>query len=201
MAYLWEPRVAIDPTIRYGLGWHVEDYHGLTVIHHPGGSVGFAAELVVIPERHIGFALLTNRLDLIRPVGRMAMYRLLEMLTGREQVYDQEIRKAARDIRLQVLFLSLINRKKVDPDEIAPYLGTYHNDVLGEVELVLHPDHSLGIDFGEYESEIRRLVLGENQFIFFESIFIGKTLTLSMDPKGDVTMSWPGDEDEYVFAK
>lgn len=201
LVYLWEPRVAIDTTISYGLGWHVEDYHGLTVIHHPGGTVGFASELVVIPERNIGFALLTNQLDQIRPIGRMATYRLLEMLTGSEQVYDQEVRKKARDISWQVFVLSLITRKKVDPDKIAPYLGAYHNDVLGEVEIVLHQDNSLWVDFGEYDSEIRTLVLEKNQFIFFESAFIGKTLTLSMDPNGRATMKWPGDEDEYTFTK
>ena len=201
LTYLWEPRVPIDTEFSYGLGWNVEDYDGLTVIHHPGGTVGFASELVIIPELDIGFALLTNRLDQITPIGRMATYRLLEMLTGGEQVYDQEIRQAARDIRWQVFSLSLITGKKVDPDEIAPYLGAYNNDVLGEVGLVLHEDNSLWVDFGEYESEIRPLRLEENQYIFFESVFIGKTLTLSMDSIGNVTMRWPGDEDEYFFRK
>lgn len=201
LAYLWEPQVAIDSKISYGLGWYVEDYHGLTVFHHPGGTVGFASELLVIPERDIGFALLTNRLDQVAPIGRMATYRLLEMLTGSEQVYDQETRSTARSIRRQVLTLSLVTRKKVDPDVIAPYLGRYHNDVLGEVELVLHRDNSLWVDFREYESEVRRLVLEENQFIFFESVFIGKTLTLNMNSNGDATMQWPGDEAVYTFTK
>ena len=201
LSYLWEPRVAIDAHISYGLGWHVEDYHGLTVIHHPGGTVGFASELVVIPDHNIGFALLTNRLDQIKPLGRVATYRLLEMLTGSKQVYDQEIRKTARGINRQVFILSLITRKKVNPDKIAPYLGTYHNDVLGEVELIIHQDNTLWVDFGEYESEIRPFALQKNQFIFFESVFIGKTLTLNMNPNGNVTMRWPGDEDEYNFMK
>jgi hypothetical protein len=201
LANLWDPRVPIDTEFSYGLGWNVEEYDGLTVIHHPGGTVGFASELVVIPELNIGFALLTNRLDQIKPIGRMAAYRLLEMLTGSEQVYDQEIRGAARDIHWQVMSLSLLTKKKVDPDEIAPFLGPYQNDVLGEVELVLDEDNSLWVDFGEYESEIRPLRLEDNQYIFFESVFIGKTLTLSMDSIGNVTMRWPGDEDVYVFRK
>lgn len=201
LAYLWEPRVAIDSQISYGLGWHVEDYHGLTVFHHPGGTVGFASELVVIPERDIGFALLTNRLDQITPIGRMATYRLLEMLTGGAQVYDQEMRNTVRDIRRQVLTLSLVTRRKVNPDEIAPYLGRYQNKVLGEVELVLHQDNTLWVDFREYESEVRRLVLEENQFIFYESVFIGKTLALNMNADGNVTMQWPGDEAVYTFTR
>jgi len=200
LAYLWEPWVEIDRQISYGLGWHIEDYHGLTVIHHPGGTVGFASELVIIPERNVGFALLTNRLDQIKPLGRMATYRLLEMLTGSEQVYDRETRQAARDIRRQVLLLSVLTKKRVNSDKVAPYLGVYHNDVLGEVELVLHEDNTLWVDFGEYESSIRPLRLEENQFIFLESVFIGKTVALTMDSAGEVTMSWQGDEDVYTFT-
>jgi hypothetical protein len=201
LAYLWEPRVRVDAQISYGLGWHVEDYHGLTVVHHPGGTVGFASELVIIPERNVGFALLTNRLDQIKPLGRMATYRLLEMLTGSEQVYDRETRRTARDIRRQVFMLSLVTRKRVKPDKMAPYLGTYYNDVLGGVELVLHEDNSLWVDFGEYESAVRPLVLENNAFIFLESVFVGKTLTLTTDSRGRVTMRWAGDEAVYEFVQ
>ena len=114
---------------------------------------------------------------------------------------SQIIRQTARDIGWQVLSLSFLSKKKVDPDEIAPFLGHYYNDVLGEVELNLDQDNSFWVDFGEYKSEIRPLVLEGNQFIFFESVFIGKTLTLSMGTIGNVTMCWPGDEDVYVFRK
>lgn len=199
LAHLWEQQRAIDSQIGYGLGWHVEDYHGLTVYHHPGGTVGFAAELVVIPELDVGFALLTNQLDQVRPIGRMATYRLLELLTGRKHVYDREVRQAARKINRQILMLNLVSRKRVDRDKIAPYLGAYHNPVLGEVTLRLHDDRSLWVDFGEYESQVRRLVQQENAYIFMESVFVGKTLTLGLDAAGHRTMQWAGDEADYVF--
>jgi len=200
LSYLWQPQIAMDSQISYGLGWYVEDYHGLTVIHHEGGSAGCASELVVIPELDLGFALLTNQMDRVKPIGRMATYRLLEMLTGSEQVYDGQVRKAARDIDQQLLTLSLVTRKTVDPDKITPFLGGYHNDELGDVKLVLHEDKTLWIDFGEYESPIRPLITEENQFIFFESVFIGKTLQLKINPNGMPTMKWTGEEGTYNFV-
>jgi len=127
--------VYIDDHNHYGLGWHIEDYHGLTVRHHPGGTVGFASELVVIPELEVGFALLTNQLDMVAPVGRMATYRLLEILTGREQVYDQQISKTIRTIDRQKFQLALVTRKKVNPDDNDLYLGSYQNDILGGGQL------------------------------------------------------------------
>lgn len=199
LTYLWKPQIAIDDTVSYGLGWYVENYHGLTVIHHCGGTVGFASELVVIPDLDIGFALLANRLDMVKPIGRMATYRLLEMLTGSEQVYDQGVHKSAWEVEKQIITLSLVTRKRVNPDKIAPFLGSYHNTLLGDIKLVLHADHTLWIDFGEYESAIRPLVLEENQYIFFDSIFIGKTIQMTLNPDGTPRLSWSGNEDTYVF--
>jgi CubicO group peptidase (beta-lactamase class C family) len=200
LAHLWKPRTTIDETFKYGLGWNVENYHGLTIVDHPGGTVGFASELVVIPDLDIGFAMLINRLDLVHQMGRMTRYRLLEMLTGSEQVYDQEARKEARKLERQIPLLLLITRKTVNPDKITPFLGSYHNDVLGDVRLVLHEDHTLWVDFSEYESAIRRLIIQKDQYIFFESVFMGKTIQLKINPDGTPTMSWSGNEGTYNFV-
>jgi hypothetical protein len=122
------------------------------------------------------------------------------MLIGSEQVYDQQVRETAHDIDQQLLTLSLVTQKTVNPDRIAPFLGSYHNDELGDVKLVLHEDKTLWIDFGEYESSIRPLITEENQFIFFESVFIGKTLQLKINPNGMPTMKWTGEEGTYNFV-
>ena len=116
-------------------------------------------------------------------------------------VYDKKIRKTAKKVKRQIFVLSLITEKKVNPDKISSYLGVYRNDVLGEVKLVLHNNNSLWVDFGEYESEVRHMLIGNNQYIFSESIFIGKTMTISIDQNKNPTMKWQGDEEEYNFSK
>jgi CubicO group peptidase (beta-lactamase class C family) len=123
LRYVWEPRTIIDEDFQYGLGWNIEDYHSLTVIHHPGGTVGFASELVILLEYDLGFAILINQLDLVHQMGRMTTYRLLEMLTGSEQVYDLEARETAQEIERQIPLLLLMTRKAVDPEKVAPFLG------------------------------------------------------------------------------
>jgi len=200
LEYLWEPRVLHDTNLNYGLGWEIEDYHGLTIIHHPGGTVGFASELVVIPELNVGFALLTNRVDLTAPIGRMAYYRLLEMLTGSEQTYDKEIAKTQRDVNGQLLTLSAITKKTVNLEEINPFLGTYYNETLGYVDLLLHDDSTVWLDVGEYEIPLRKLKPEKNQYIFYESAFMGKTLVIDTDSDGQSTMTVIGNEGiTYVF--
>ena len=59
---------------------------------------------------------------------------------------------------------------------------------------------ALWVDFGEYESPIRPLITEENQIIFFESVFIGKTLQLKTNPNGMPTMKWTGEEGTYNFV-
>jgi CubicO group peptidase (beta-lactamase class C family) len=199
LRYVWEPRTIIDEDFQYGLGWNIEDYHSLTVIHHPGGTAGFASELVILPEYDLGFAMLINRLDLVHQMGRMTTYRLLEMLTGSEQVYDLEARETAQEIERQIPLLLLMTRKAVDPEKVAPFLGRYHNDELGDVKLVLHDDKTLWIDSGEYESSIRPLITEENQYIFFESTFIGKPFKLMLNTKGKPMMKLAGNEGPYDF--
>jgi len=194
LEYLWVPRIPHDVNLNYGLGWEIEDYHGLTVIHHPGGTVGFASELVVIPELNVGFALLTNRVDLTAPIGRMAYYRLLEMLTGSEQAYDKEITKTQRNVNRQLLTLSVITKKTVDPEEMNPFLGTYYNETLGYVDLLLNEDNTLWLDVGEYEIPLRKLKLEKNQYLFYESVFMGKTLVIDTYPDGHQTITVIGNE-------
>ena len=44
----------------YALGWNVKDYRGHKVISHGGGTLGFRAVAVLIPEKNVGFAMMVN---------------------------------------------------------------------------------------------------------------------------------------------
>jgi CubicO group peptidase (beta-lactamase class C family) len=47
----------------YALGWNVRDHGGVKVISHPGGTLGFLAHVVLLPEKKVGFAILMNSED------------------------------------------------------------------------------------------------------------------------------------------
>jgi hypothetical protein len=47
----WEPQVPVSANTDYGLGWLVEDYKGLTLIHHGGNTFGFTSDLAFLPNR------------------------------------------------------------------------------------------------------------------------------------------------------
>jgi CubicO group peptidase (beta-lactamase class C family) len=52
------------PQLRgYALGWIVQDYRGHKVVQHAGGTQGFRAIVVLIPEKNVGFAIANNSED------------------------------------------------------------------------------------------------------------------------------------------
>lgn len=53
-------KVNASGTVNYGLGWFVQKWNGLTVVQHGGNIDGFNALVAMIPEKKIGFVMLTN---------------------------------------------------------------------------------------------------------------------------------------------
>lgn len=57
-----KPQMKVNPagTSHYALGWFVQKWNGLTVVQHGGNIDGFNALVAMIPEKKIGFVMLTN---------------------------------------------------------------------------------------------------------------------------------------------
>lgn len=81
---LWSPHVAIGGGVAYGLGWFLHEWDGRQVIEHGGNIDGFAAEVALLPEEHLGFVLLCN--VTATPLQQIAMPLVWESLLGEEPV-------------------------------------------------------------------------------------------------------------------
>jgi CubicO group peptidase (beta-lactamase class C family) len=53
-------KVNASGTVSYGLGWFIQKWNGLTVVQHGGNIDGFNALVAMIPEKKVGFVMLTN---------------------------------------------------------------------------------------------------------------------------------------------
>ncbi|HZO89811.1 MAG TPA: serine hydrolase [Chthonomonadaceae bacterium] len=56
-ARAWEPETNMTS---YALGWGVQDYHGLLMVHHGGGIDGMRAQISLIPAAKLGVIILAN---------------------------------------------------------------------------------------------------------------------------------------------
>jgi len=78
---LWKPQYKVDANRSVGLSWFLSSLHGYQLIGHSGGDVGFRSQLVLIPEKSIGIALMSN----VSPAPLEILERsLLEILLGFE---------------------------------------------------------------------------------------------------------------------
>jgi CubicO group peptidase (beta-lactamase class C family) len=61
-AELTKPQMKITPDgkVSYGLGWFIQDWKGLKVVQHGGNIDGFNSMVAMIPEKKLGFVMLTN---------------------------------------------------------------------------------------------------------------------------------------------
>ena len=57
-----KPQMKITPNGKssYGLGWFLQDWNGLKVVQHGGNIDGFNSMVAMIPEKKLGFVMLTN---------------------------------------------------------------------------------------------------------------------------------------------
>ncbi len=53
-------KITPNGKIGYGLGWFIRDWNGMKVVEHGGNIDGFNALVATIPEKKLGFVMLTN---------------------------------------------------------------------------------------------------------------------------------------------
>ncbi len=55
-----KPQMKIAGGVDYGLGWFLQSWKGLKVVQHGGNIDGFNSMVAMIPEKKLGFVMLTN---------------------------------------------------------------------------------------------------------------------------------------------
>lgn len=74
------PQMKIGKGVDYGLGWFLRDWNGRKVVEHGGNIDGFNALVALMPEKRVGFVLLTN--VTASPLGAVAMQTIWTNLAG-----------------------------------------------------------------------------------------------------------------------
>ncbi|HUR49563.1 MAG TPA: serine hydrolase [Acidimicrobiales bacterium] len=147
-------------SVGYGLGWFIDSYRGLRVLHHGGNVDGFSAMTSMVPSKRAGMVVLTNlngtALNMLLP------YRLYDEVVGLEPVPWTQRMKEMRASRAA---------KKEDEEEdggdkaaesengkqpaatedaveapggrpLEDYLGTYEHPGYGKVTVRLNADET-----------------------------------------------------------
>jgi CubicO group peptidase (beta-lactamase class C family) len=141
----------------YGLGWMVEEYRGLKVVHHGGNMDGMTSILVLVPELNSGFVLLSNRGQswLREAIWRKTIDTILSINAQKDNT------KAPTDVDWNKVYLGyrkeqdqenekrwqeLLSRRIPDTKpslHADAYEGIYSNAAYGEVKIIRNGDDFL----------------------------------------------------------
>jgi CubicO group peptidase (beta-lactamase class C family) len=84
-----KPQMKIAGKSSYGLGWFLQDWNGLKVVQHGGNIDGFNSMVATIPEKKLGFVMLTNVSG--SPLGNELMPIVWENILG-EKKTDESVK-------------------------------------------------------------------------------------------------------------
>lgn len=151
LARLWTAQVPVSATTSYGLGWFVEDWRGLSLVHHGGNTIGFTSDLAFLPGARSGIVVLTNAgraNDFVQAVRA----RFLETLFGQPGSHHEGA-MIARQERVKRA-AAMASAAPVPATAARAVVGRYASAALGRVDLRLAGE-TLTFDAGEASGELR----------------------------------------------
>jgi CubicO group peptidase (beta-lactamase class C family) len=183
LARTWQPGVQASPVAHYGMGWAVSQYKGAPLLSHGGGTGGFSSFMAFLPDAKLGVIVLTNagQSNAATRLPTAVTFRLFELVFGQPMEFDARFAAAlAADDQGRTVMMEQI-QPNADAVALAPYLGVYTNEALGEVTLALAED-KLTFDAGEVTSELRRI--GATTYVLWDPPLAGPRIELSQDGAG-----------------
>jgi hypothetical protein len=139
IAQLPEPLKATQPNFStYALGWNVRDYRGVRIISHGGGVYGSITQVVLIPDRKVGFSIMLNSEESAMLSG--LTYELIDHYLGLPREDWTAKFKAVRDARIANAIASVTapaeRVAKVGPSmPVRAYGGAYSDPWFGTINI------------------------------------------------------------------
>ncbi|MEZ4799820.1 MAG: serine hydrolase [Flavobacteriales bacterium] len=135
----------------YGLGWELMEYGGQKIVSHGGGYDGMISKTVLIPEKNIGFVILTNN---INSLPSALSFSILDAFLDVKDTQDWPalFLKFKKDDEANApLALKEKEDKRLKNTQpsltLDQYCGTYESEMYGAVEITKKDDKTLIIDF------------------------------------------------------
>jgi CubicO group peptidase (beta-lactamase class C family) len=149
---MWQPRTLLPVSelatvndkmnfYAYGLGWFLNDYHGVKLVHHSGGILGMVSKVALVPEMDLGIVILTNQQS---SYALNALYREIfqEYLDVPEKdwisYYHEKERNAVlkKQSKLARVY-GEVDSTSVPPLSLLEYAQTYSDKWYGDINITL----------------------------------------------------------------
>jgi len=149
-----------SPVSAYGLGWSLGEYRGYQIAQHGGASDGMNTQLLLVPELDLGIIVVSNIFNSFRlavaneVVDRMAGLEEKDWNSHYREAYLE--RKAEAEEKRAAIHAA----READSEPslaLEDYIGHYHDDLYGRVEVFAQEDGQLALRFWEDDRHIAQL--------------------------------------------
>jgi CubicO group peptidase (beta-lactamase class C family) len=129
-----------NPTyLAYGLGWFIKDYVGYKIIYHSVGVDGFRCLVTMIPDKQLGFVVLTNQEE--RGMTKALTSSLVDAYLGFPELgwknYFLKISEESTEKRKEKIEIE--NQKRVvgtkSTFSLEKYYGIYRDEMYGDISV------------------------------------------------------------------
>lgn len=175
LAQTWQPQVQITAQSSYGLGWFVEDYQGLPLLNHGGNTLGFSSDFAFLPDQGVGVIVITNG-QATNAFNVGVRTRVFEVVLDQPEQAEEVMRRTQEQIAEAFGGFELGD---VDQSAVQSFIGTFTNAELGTIT-ISYDDGVLLLDAGEFQTELRPLVLDEEAAA--EAAEENRTAYIMVDP-------------------
>lgn len=147
-----KPQIKVDESAQYGLGLFYDDVKGIKTWGHGGNTLGFTSDLVFIPEKKLGWVLLTN--VGASPLRNIFQQKVIEVMfkakpesQKRLSYILQRRREALTDARKKITTTSFKMKW------LESMVGDWQSNELGTMT-IKKEKRGYSADFGEWQSEL-----------------------------------------------
>ena len=197
----WEPQVPVSATDSYGLGWMIGEYKGVPVHYHGGNTFGFTSDFAFLPDAGLGVVVLANAQG-ATVFAEGVRVRLFELVYGLESEVEPAIEFVKAQLEKNRAELMSRIRPEFDTTQVAPYLGRYRNEALGEIALY-EEEGQVYLDAGAFRSRVFAAVdaQGRSAYITFDSPVSLFTLAFQHDEEGRPVVKVGEGALSYLFTR
>ena len=161
-AEVHKPQIIMEEgeDIPYCLGWFKLSHEGDEIFMHRGGIVGCSSSVAFMPKKQIGFVVLSNIEDSENGFVTL-LTRYAYACATNNQTEIQECEKSLLRSPESKPSTEKQSLRDITPEQAAQFIGTYHNDLFGD--LVINFNGSMLT--GKYVDEMLKLErIDENTF-------------------------------------
>ena len=171
--------------VSYAMGWIVQDYRGKKMLLHGGAIDGFRAHFAILPDEHLGIALLNNLDDTFcnLALANRIVDRFLEGETRDWNRYYLDIEAETRERAIQAAKAFRQDRHAKPPLPLADYEGDYHDPAYGSCVIRVRGG-SLRMSWANLEAPLE--YLRDHQFLADTPPLHDAPFVFNVGPQGRV---------------